>query len=105
MSNAERRDAAQFGREQNRWFSDLLSISRDSLLSGNAGEWLVLDQVESPLLWGQLRSGAEVGIVGFGDLGFVRDVDGGQPARPDHRRVLHTRDYRYAVQNGAHRRE
>ncbi|WP_235564117.1 DEAD/DEAH box helicase [Microbacterium sp. Root553] len=60
--DAVRRDAAQFGREQNRWFSDLLSISRDSLLSGNAGEWLVLDQVESPLLWGQLRSGAEVGI-------------------------------------------
>lgn len=60
--DAVRRDASQFGRVQNRWFSDLLSISRDSLLSGNAGEWLVLDQVESPLLWGQLRSGAELGI-------------------------------------------
>jgi len=60
--DAVRRDASQFGRAQNRWFSDLLSISRDSLLSGNAGEWLVLDQVESPLLWGQLRSGSEVGI-------------------------------------------
>ncbi|WP_244198604.1 SNF2-related protein [Microbacterium phyllosphaerae] len=60
--DAVRRDAAQFGRMQNRWFGDLLSISRDSLLSGNAGDWLVLDQVESPLLWGQLRSGAELGI-------------------------------------------
>ena len=60
--DAVRRDVSQFGREQNRWFGDLLSISRDSLLSGNAGEWLVLDQVESPLLWGQLRSAAELGI-------------------------------------------
>ena len=60
--DAVRRDASQFGRAQNRWFSDLLSISRDSLLSGNAGDWLVLDQVESPLLWGQLRSGADLGI-------------------------------------------
>ncbi|MBT2474149.1 hypothetical protein J7E68_06060, partial [Microbacterium sp. ISL-103] len=60
--DAVRRDASQFGRDQNRWFGDLLSISRDSLLSGNAGEWLVLDQVESPLLWRQLRSGAEAGI-------------------------------------------
>lgn len=60
--DAVRRDASQFGRDQNRWFGDLLSISRDSLLSGNAGEWLVLDQVESPLLWRHLRSGAELGI-------------------------------------------
>jgi superfamily II DNA or RNA helicase len=60
--DAVRRDAAQFGRDQNRWFGDLLSISRDSLLSGNAGEWLVLDQVESPLLWRHLRSAGELGI-------------------------------------------
>ena len=57
-----RRDASQFGRSQNRWFGDLLSISRDSLLSGNAGDWLVLDQIESGLLWGHLRAGAALGI-------------------------------------------
>lgn len=60
--DAVRRDAAQFGRAQTRWFGDLLSISRDSLLSGNAGEWLVVDQIESNLLWGHLRAGAELGI-------------------------------------------
>ncbi len=57
-----RRDTARFGREQTRWFGDLLSIARDSLLSGNAGEWLVLDQIESGLLWSHLRAGAELGI-------------------------------------------
>lgn len=57
-----RRDAAQFGRAQTRWFGDLLSISRDSLLSGNAGEWLVVDQIESSLLWAHLRAGAALGI-------------------------------------------
>lgn len=60
--DAVRRDAAQFGRAQTRWFGDLLSLSRDSLLSGNAGEWLVVDQIESALLWGHLRSGADLGI-------------------------------------------
>jgi len=57
-----RRDAAQFGRAQSRWFGDLLSISRDSLLSGNAGEWLVLDQIESTLLWAHLRAGETAGV-------------------------------------------
>lgn len=57
-----RRDASQFGRVQNRWFGDLLSISRDSLLSGNSGDWLVVDQIESGLLWGHLRAGAALGI-------------------------------------------
>ncbi|MBO0979057.1 DEAD/DEAH box helicase [Microbacterium sp. SD291] len=57
-----RRDASQFGRAQTRWFGDLLSISRDSLLSGNAGDWLVADQIESTLLWGHLRAGAALGI-------------------------------------------
>lgn len=60
--DAVRRDAAQFGRAQTRWFGDLLSLSRDSLLSGNAGEWLVVDQIESALLWGHLRSGSDLGI-------------------------------------------
>lgn len=57
-----RRDVVQFGRLQTRWFGDLLSISRDSLLSGNAGDWLVVDQIESALLWRHLRAGAELGI-------------------------------------------
>ncbi|MFT4158319.1 MAG: DEAD/DEAH box helicase [Microbacterium sp.] len=57
-----RRDTTQFGRAQSRWFGDLLSISRDSLLSGNAGEWLVLDQIESTLLWAHLRAGEALGI-------------------------------------------
>jgi len=57
-----RRDAAQFGRTQTRWFGDLLSISRDSLLSGNSGDWLVVDQIESGLLWGHLRAGMALGI-------------------------------------------
>ncbi|MDQ0725436.1 DEAD/DEAH box helicase [Microbacterium sp. W4I20] len=57
-----RRDISQFGRVQSRWFGDLLSISRDSLLSGNAGDWLVVDQIESGLLWSHLRSGAALGI-------------------------------------------
>lgn len=60
--DAVRRDSSQFGRVQTRWFGDLLNISRDSLLSGNAGEWLVVDQIESALLWGHLRSGPELGI-------------------------------------------
>ncbi|ALX66979.1 DEAD/DEAH box helicase [Microbacterium sp. XT11] len=57
-----RRDSSQFERGQSRWFADLLSISRDSLLSGNAGDWLVIDQVESPLLWSHLRTAESLGI-------------------------------------------
>lgn len=57
-----RRDASQFGRTQTRWFADLLSIARDSMLSGNAGEWLIVDQIESTLLWPHLRAGSALGI-------------------------------------------
>lgn len=57
-----RRSGAQFGKERVRWFADLLSISRDSLMSGTAGDWLVLDHVESNLLWPHLRAGAGLGI-------------------------------------------
>lgn len=57
-----RRSGAQFGRERVRWFADLLSISRDSLLSGTAGDWLMLDHVESALLWPHLRAGSALGI-------------------------------------------
>lgn len=78
--DAVRRDAATFGRAQSRWFGDLLSISRDSLLSGNAGEWLVLDQIESSLLWAHLRAGAALGIplVSAQKSSSVRLADGAE---------------------------
>ncbi|WP_426183143.1 SNF2-related protein [Microbacterium sp. TWP3-1-2b2] len=57
-----RRSAGLFGRERVRWFADLLSLSRDSLLSGTAGDWLSMDLIESSLLWGHLRQGSDLGI-------------------------------------------
>lgn len=57
-----RRSAALFGRERVRWFADLLSLSRDSLLSGTAGDWLSMDLIESSLLWGHLRQASGLGI-------------------------------------------
>ena len=60
--DAVRRPGTRFATAHSRWFADLLSISRDSLLSGTAGDWLLLDPVESPLLWAHLRRAGEVGI-------------------------------------------
>lgn len=60
--DAVRRAPAQYGREQSRWFADLLSIARDTLLSGTAGDWLVADLIESRLLWSHLRSATDLGI-------------------------------------------
>ncbi|WP_424935761.1 MULTISPECIES: DEAD/DEAH box helicase [Bacteria] len=60
--DAVRRPGTRFATAHSRWFADLLSISRDSLLSGTAGDWLLLNPVESPLLWGHLRQAGEVGI-------------------------------------------
>jgi superfamily II DNA or RNA helicase len=60
--DAVRRSPTQYGRDRSRWFADLLSIARDTLLSGTAGDWLVADLIESGLLWGHLRAGAELGI-------------------------------------------
>ena len=60
--DAVRRAPDQYGRERSRWFADLLSIARDTLLSGTAGDWLVADLIESRLLWGHLRSAADLGI-------------------------------------------
>ncbi|MFS0852083.1 DEAD/DEAH box helicase [Microbacterium sp. 179-I 3D4 NHS] len=57
-----RRSSARYGRERSRWFADLLSIARDSLLSGTAGDWLLVDQLESRLLWTHLRRAAALGI-------------------------------------------
>ena len=60
--DAVRRPGAQFRADQLRWFAELLSIARDSVLSGTAGDWLILDHVESRLLWAHLHAGAELGI-------------------------------------------
>ncbi|WP_337006094.1 DEAD/DEAH box helicase [Microbacterium sp. LB12] len=60
--DAVRRSPTQYGRDRSRWFADLLSIARDTLLSGTAGDWLVADLIESGLLWGHLRAGADLGI-------------------------------------------
>ncbi|MCZ4301026.1 DEAD/DEAH box helicase [Microbacterium oxydans] len=60
--DAVRRSSSQYGRDRSRWFADLLSIARDTLLSGTAGDWLVADLIESGLLWGHLRAAADLGI-------------------------------------------
>ncbi|MDQ4212778.1 DEAD/DEAH box helicase [Microbacterium capsulatum] len=60
--DAVRRAGKRFDPAHSRWFADLLSISRDSLLSGTAGDWLLLDPVASPLLWPHLQSAAALGI-------------------------------------------
>ncbi len=60
--DAVRRPGTQFRNDHARWFTELLSICRDSLLSGTAGDFLILDQVESGLLWAHLRAGFEIGI-------------------------------------------
>lgn len=60
--DAVRRSPTLYGRERARWFADLLSIARDTLLSGTAGDWLVADLIESGLLWSHLRAGADAGI-------------------------------------------
>lgn len=57
-----RRPGTQFAAAASRWFADLLNISRDSLLSGASGEWLILDHVESALLWPHLRAAGALGI-------------------------------------------
>lgn len=61
--DAVRRPGTQFDRAQSRWFGDLLSLARDSLLSGISGDWLALDAVESRLLWAHLRDAASCGIL------------------------------------------
>lgn len=60
--DAVRRPGTRFRPAHSRWFADLLSISRESLLSGTAGDWLLLDPVASPLLWPHLSSAAGAGI-------------------------------------------
>ncbi|GAA5151469.1 DEAD/DEAH box helicase [Microbacterium pseudoresistens] len=60
--DAVRRIGARFDPVQSRWFGDLLSIARDSLLSGTAGDWLMLDPIESAVLWPHLAAAAQAGI-------------------------------------------
>ena len=60
--DAVRRPGSRYDPAHSRWFADLLSISRDSLLSGTAGDWLLLDPVESPLLWPHLRAASTAGV-------------------------------------------
>jgi len=60
--DAVRRTGTRYDAAHSRWFADLLSISRDSLLSGTAGDWLLLDPVASPLLWPHLQSASAAGI-------------------------------------------
>ncbi|PRB13447.1 DEAD/DEAH box helicase [Microbacterium sp. MYb62] len=96
--DAVRRSPTQYGRDRSRWFADLLSIARDTLLSGTAGDWLVADLIESGLLWGHLRAGVDVGIplvatqksttVLLADRATIgatvgRDDDGGLVVHPD----------------------
>ncbi|MGH3691082.1 MAG: SNF2-related protein [Microbacterium sp.] len=96
--DAVRRSPTQYGRDRSRWFADLLSIARDTLLSGTAGDWLVADLIESGLLWGHLRAGADVGIplvatqkgtsIVLADSATIgatveRDLDGGLVLLPD----------------------
>ena len=96
--DAVRRSPTQYGRDRSRWFADLLSIARDTLLSGTAGDWLVADLIESGLLWGHLRAGADLGIplvatqkstsIELSERATIgatveRDADGGLVVRPD----------------------
>ena len=96
--DAVRRSPTQYGRDRSRWFADLLSIARDTLLSGTAGDWLVADLIESGLLWGHLRAGADLGIplvatqkstsVELGGRATIaatvqRGADGGLVVRPE----------------------
>lgn len=60
--DAVRRQGTRFDAAQSRWFADLLSISRDSLLSGTAGDWLLLDPIVSALLWPHLAQAEALGI-------------------------------------------
>ncbi|WP_353113675.1 DEAD/DEAH box helicase [Microbacterium sp.] len=57
-----RSEVFRFAPAQRRWFSDLLALSRDSLLSGTAGDWLPLDHVESDLFFPHLRRAQALGI-------------------------------------------
>lgn len=60
--DAVRRPNTQFDGRQSRWFGDLLSLARDSLLSGLSGDWLALDPVESRLLWPHLGDATTHGV-------------------------------------------
>ncbi|UJP11007.1 SWIM zinc finger family protein [Microbacterium sp. KUDC0406] len=47
---------------QHRWFGDLLALARDSLLSGTAGEWILVDHVESDVFLDHLARADAAGV-------------------------------------------
>ncbi len=57
-----RRSPQRFAADQIRWFTDFLGIARDSMLSGTAGDWIVLDHVGSRLLWPLIDEASAVRI-------------------------------------------
>ncbi|MCR2811897.1 DEAD/DEAH box helicase [Microbacterium sp. zg.Y1090] len=63
--DALRRPGTPYDRDQARWFVELYSIVRDARTLGtmpDASEWLLLDDVESHLLWPHLAAMANLGI-------------------------------------------
>lgn len=57
-----RREPMRFVAAQRRWFLDLLAVVRDSLLSGTAGDWILLDHVESALFFSHLKRADQAGV-------------------------------------------
>ncbi|MGB4136183.1 MAG: SWIM zinc finger family protein, partial [Microbacterium sp.] len=57
-----RRPAPHLPAVAHRWFRELLALSRDSLLSGTAGEWILVDHVDSDLFLSHLRRASALGI-------------------------------------------
>ncbi|GAA1988683.1 SNF2-related protein [Microbacterium pumilum] len=61
-----RRPGSGYEPAQARWFTELYSIARDMRLFGSfsdVSEWVTLDDIESHLLWPQLATADEHGIV------------------------------------------
>ncbi|MFE6733560.1 SNF2-related protein [Microbacterium sp. NPDC057650] len=57
-----RRASPSYPVAQHRWFGDLLALARDSLLSGTAGEWILIDHVESDVFLDHLNRADAAGV-------------------------------------------
>ncbi|MVQ42560.1 DNA/RNA helicase [Microbacterium sp. MAH-37] len=57
-----RRPSPAYPIAQHRWFGDLLALARDSLLSGTAGEWILVDHVESDVFLDHLLRADAAGV-------------------------------------------
>ncbi|REJ05473.1 DNA/RNA helicase [Microbacterium bovistercoris] len=57
-----RRASPAYPVTQHRWFGDLLALARDSLLSGTAGEWILVDHVESDVFFDHLARADAAGV-------------------------------------------